>query len=169
MNTRNLLIFLVLILNFSCSTDKTEKKTDLNKLNINGKVKSYLKTISRNSDLQNDSLKSEPKEVFRESIKLNKEGNIIEKNSYTKSGNLYKTWISKYDENNNEIGIIEIKYPNDILKTWIKRYDKLGNQIESLIYDNKDSLLSHSKSIYNQFNKVTELIILKSRKEKTKS
>lgn len=166
MNIRNLLIFIILILNFSCSTDDTEKETDLEKLNLNGKVKSYLKTISRNSVSQNDSLKSEIKEVFRESIKFNKKGNIIEKNSYTKSGNLYKTWVSKYDKKNNEIGIIEIKYPNDTLKTWVKRYDNSGNQIELLIYDNKDSLLRHSKSIYNQFNQITELIILQSRKEK---
>ena len=158
MNIRNLFIIFLFLSIFSCTTDNQERNTDVERLNLSGKVKSLLKTNSRADSIL--------KETHRELSLFNSNGNIIEKQSFKKSGEKYKKWISIYDKNQFEIETIEIKYPNDTLKRWINKYDNSGNEIESLIYDHKDSILSHTKSEYNKFNKETESIILKSRPAK---
>lgn len=166
MSIRNLIIISLLFSIVSCISDNQKKETDVERLNLNGKVKSYLKIVSRTSNSKNDSIESILKEKHRELILFNKNGNIIEKRSFKGNGDIYKKWISIYDSNENEIEKFEIKYPNDTLKRWINKHDRTGNKIESLIYNHKDSLLSHTKSTFNNFNKQTELIILNSKEAK---
>jgi hypothetical protein len=163
MNIRNPLIIFLFFSIFSCSTDNQKRNTDVERLNLNGKVKSYLKRVSRTSNSKTDSVL---KETHRELLLFNRNGNIIEKQSFKKNGEKYKKWISVYDKNQFEIETIEIKYANDTLKRWLNKYDNSGNEIESFIYDHKDSILSHTKSEYNKSNKETELIILKNKPAK---
>ncbi|SDI66033.1 hypothetical protein [Winogradskyella thalassocola] len=166
MNIRNLFIIFLLFSIVSCISDNQKRKTDVDRLQLNGKVKSYLETIRRSSNELNDTIKTTFKEQHRELILFDKNGNIIEKVSFKKNGERYKKWISVYNDKGDEIEKLEIKYPNDTLKRWTAKYDNTGNKIESLIYDSKDSILSHTKSTYNELNKETELIILKSKKVK---
>lgn len=150
----------------SCISDNQKRKTDVERLKLNGKVKSYLKTIHRSSNKLNDTIETTLKEQHIELILFNINGNIIEEISFKKNGERYKKWISVYNSKGDEIEKFEIKYPNDTLKHWLNKYDNSGNEIESLTYDHKDSILSHTKSKYNKFNKEAELKILKSKQAK---
>lgn len=150
----------------SCNSDNQNRETDIERLNLNGQVKSYLKKIHRSSNELNDTIETTFKEQHRELTLFNKNGNIIEEVSFKKNGERYKKWILVYNSKGDEIEKFEIKYPNDTLKRWLKKYDNSGNKIESIIYDHKDSILSHTKSEYNKFNKETESIILKSKPAK---
>ena len=150
----------------SCISDNQKRKTDVEKLQLNGKVKSYLETIHRSSNEPNDTIETTFKEQHREHILFDKNGNIIEEISYKKNGERYKKLISVYNSKGDEIEKFEMKYPNDTLKRWLNKYDNSGNQIESMIYDHKDSILSHTKSKYNKSNKEVESIILKSKHAK---
>jgi len=167
MNIRILLLIFLSISIFSCTTENQKRKTDVDKLNLNGKVRSYQEIIYRTSNYRIDSLESVLKETHHgDFLSFNDSGNIIEQRSFKKGGEPYGKWISIYDKNEYEIEKIEIKYPKYTLKRWVNKYDKSGNEIESLIYDHKDSLLSHTKSIFNDLNKETELIVLQNKKSK---
>lgn len=166
MNIRNLFIIFLLLSIASCISDNQNRETDIERLKLNGQVKSYLKTIHRSSNELNDTIETTFKEQNRGLTIFDKNGNIIEEISFKKNGERYKKWISVYNSEGDEIEKFEIKYPNDTLKRWLNKYDNSGNEIESLIYDSNDSILSHTKSTYNDFNKETELTILKSKKAK---
>ncbi|WP_298348195.1 hypothetical protein [uncultured Dokdonia sp.] len=166
MNIRNLFIIFLFLSIVSCISGNQNRETDIERLKLNGQVKSYLKTIHRSSNALKDTIETTLKEQHRELTLFDKNGNIIEEISFKKDGERYKKWISVYNSEGDEIEKVEIKYPNDTLKRWLNKYDNSGNKIESLIYDSNDSILRHTKSSYNDFNKETESTILKSKKAK---
>jgi hypothetical protein len=165
MKKRNLLIlFLLFNIIFGCIQEKKSSKNSLDWRNLNGRVKTYQQTIYRISKLPNDSLKL--KKSIGELLSFNKNRDIDEKISFKRNGKKHKRWVYKYDRHKYNIGIIEIKYPNDTLTYTIEKYDNFGNNIESFTYNQNDSLLNHSKSVFNNFNKKTESIIIKNEKSK---
>ncbi len=160
MISHNLSIYVLLILVFGCSPKITERKSDLDRLRLKGSVKSYIKTISEFSLKSEDSLETKPREVLRGFLVFNREGDIVEDNRYTRKGKLYKTLVSIYEYRSNEVKEIVIESPNDTVATRIKKYDSNGNEVEYLSYK-KDSIIYHSKSLYNSNSKLIEHIPLK--------
>ncbi|MDC8003870.1 hypothetical protein POV27_07390 [Aureisphaera galaxeae] len=190
MNALNLLMLFLLLSVAGCGPDMPKKQTDVERLRLNGAVKSYLETIQRNSNYIRDTTEPVLKEVHREYLLFNTHGNITEKKSFKWNGEPHRIWMSIYDNDQNEIELIEIKPPHDTLKRWIRtynayevesiemkypndtlkrrieRYDANGNEVESLTYDHKDSLLSHTRVTFDGSNNKTAYIYIKSEKEK---
>ena len=108
MNIRNLFIIFLFFSIVSCISDNQNRQTDIERLQLNGQVKSYSKTIHRSSNELNDTIKTTFKERHRELILFDKNGNIIEEISFKKNGERYKKWISVYNSKGDEIEKFEI-------------------------------------------------------------
>ncbi|MGD0710072.1 MAG: hypothetical protein ABR968_02745 [Bacteroidales bacterium] len=174
---KTLIIIIIFASIHSFSQDvKAIKKTDLEKMNLKGNIKTIYDTLYNVVDKFGE-LK---KEVDTDSTLIfNDKGNLVEVSLYNHNGSLIHTYTYKYDENGNKIEkeykentkldpvavekaykytwkydskgnvIEENKYSNyldKLLNKWISKYDDNGNIIEYNTYNSDGS--PESKYIY---------------------
>lgn len=153
----------ICILMLSCASTMKPKENDLERYNLNGKVKSCTKAISYYKYEKEDTIVKDIETKKYEELVFNKEGNVAQKNSFYRDGRPYKKIVYIYDKYFNNIERITIKIPLDTVLRSIKKYDSSRNNIESLIYDGKDSLIRHLQSLYDKDNNQIRSLILKSK------
>jgi hypothetical protein len=158
-----LIKFSLCLVLLGCSNNINFKKTSIEKLDLKGNVKSYTKAISYYTYEKEDIVVKNIESKKYEELVFNEEGNIVQENSFYRDGRPYKKIVYVYDKYFNNTERITIKIPSDTLSRSIDKYDVDGNEIESFVYDEKDSLISHSQSIYDKDNNETTLIILKNK------
>ncbi|WP_299213618.1 hypothetical protein [uncultured Dokdonia sp.] len=151
------------LLMLSCASTLKPKENDLERYELNGKVKSYTKIISYYRYYSNDTVIKNIKTNKYEELVFNEKKQLIQKNSFYRTGELYKKIVYVYDKNYNNVKRIIIKIPSDTISKSIEKFDLKGNNIESFIYDGNDSLISHSQSVFHKDNNQTRLLILKSK------
>ncbi len=125
---------LLTIASCSVSQNKERKKTDLDEMDLKGKVKSVkeseYKAVNKFGEIEKGEVQREPVYLF------NTEGNITELAEYNSDGSLDKKWIYKYDDKGNKVerawyesdGSLNQKY------TYEYEYDKQGNWIKKITY-----------------------------------
>lgn len=125
MKNYNLLIIFLLISIISCNSEKPKRETDIENQKLKGKVRSYLRIIHRNWNNQNDTSELALKEVYRELLLFNKNGNIIEKRNFNRNGQPSKRWLSVYNSKEFKIEEFEVNYPDDTLQRWVNKFDNV--------------------------------------------
>ena len=136
-----LLSLLVLVTTAECK--EVKKKTDLQKGNLKGKVKSVrhikYKAIDKFGELTKGDIIVEYG-FGNKLTKYDKNGNKIERNRYLPYRSLYMKETYKYDKNGNKIEANGYKSDGSLDWKYTYKYDKNGNKIEKNWYNSDGSL-----------------------------
>ena len=109
------------------------KKNDLNKDNLNGKVKSVSETVYSTvlkfGEITKGALH------YKAIFKYDDNGNRIEGSIYDSNGDFGSKYTFKYDGNGNQIERAEYDTNGNLKIKAIYKYDVNGNQTEKIRYD----------------------------------
>ena len=165
---KNTLLFVVLLLMLlnACSGGQTQtKRTDWDKDNLNGKVKSvkhklyeddsYIETTEYNENGYR--VKYTPKSDLITN-KYDDKGNVTETTCYDSEGNMAWKYIYKYDKNDNELEWSSYESDGSLSSKIVREYDNRGNKIESRLYGPKNKEVSKSIYKYDEKNNMIECI-----------
>lgn len=158
MKTRIIQIFVFSILLSACSFFNKENN-DLDKMNLNGKIKSIressFQAIEKFGEVTKGIKAREDEWEFDYIRTYNHKGNIIESNEYNSDGSLNFKRTYEYDDKGNKIKSNEYKSDGSLGYKSISKYDNKGNLIEgnvckldgiqdyrwTLKYDDKGNLI----------------------------
>ena len=153
-----LLAFIPLV--FACNQ---YKKNDLDKSNLNGKVKSLRKNtytaVVKFGEITKDKIK------YSAFTSWNEEGNQIENAVYDKDGNLRWKDINKYDEKGNLIEIAHYNKDGDLERKNKFKYDEKGNEIKRNFFNSDGDFTGYI--IFKYDDKGNEIELNRSSKGKT--
>ncbi len=140
-NKNYLLTILLVLLVSVTTTECKEVKTDLQRKNLKGKVKSVRYIDYKAVDKFGELTKGDKSEYNwnNKLTKYDNNGNEIEWNRYNSDGSLDCKYTYKYDNNGNTIegnrynsdGSLNYKY------TYKYKYDKYGNWIQKIYFEQK--------------------------------
>ena len=166
------------------SCKQSEKKNDLTKENLKGKVKSIKETtyeaVEKFGQIEKGDVlydrdfsftiydkngnKIEKNYYFSDGLyskytyKYDKKGNTIEINNYNSNGSIHEKYTFKYDEKGNNIEQNNYKYDGSFLYKYTYKYDEKGNNIEKNNYDSNGRLDSKYTYEYDKNNNWTQRI-----------
>ncbi len=153
-------LLLSLLVGFaSCEKNscKNNKKTDWEKDNLKGKVKSYTniayEAIEKNGKVQKGKRREDELDNFL--VKYGNKGNIVERNYYYYDGSLSWKYTYKYDSKVNRIEENWCNFAGKLYYKYTFKYDSRGNEIEKNEYDSDGSL--SSKFTYKYDSKGNEI------------
>ncbi len=154
-----LLTWVLLALLVGFSSCKPKKKTDWEKENLKGKVKSYTnftyKAVEKFGEIQKGERIDWSDDNYQ--IIYDNKGNMIEKNGYNSNGNLIYKIIYKYDNKGNKMEYSTYNSNGNLNNKWTNKYDSKGNKIESSVYNSDGNLGSKYTYKYDsKGNKIEE-------------
>ncbi len=131
-------IILLIILSSLCFNSFAQKKNDLTKENLKGKVKSLKITKYKAIDKFGEIIKGKKEDAYH--ILYNEKGNKTEVSHYKPNGNLDYKGIYKYNERGNLIEDSFYKSDGRLDCKSVYKYDERGSQIEVSHYKPDGSL-----------------------------
>lgn len=160
MKTRLFLISLIVFTILSCSEKKdikSEKKSDLKLMELNGKVKSIRELIYNAIEKNGEYIKQEKATMCRigpieKYILFNQKGYIIEEIEHFVNGDInnYNRTTNSYDINDNIIEICHYDIIQNCIYKKVTTYNKQNKVVEEKFYESDKKLKSISKYKYDQ-------------------
>ena len=140
-----------ILINFSCTTDKEKKLSDIEKMKLKGNIKS-IKSVEYDAKEKFGKIVKEKityDKYPNYEIAFNKSGNQIEFSSYP-YGKLKSKRTYKYDEKGNITELNEYSSNGNLLKKSIYNYDNESNLSNCNIYKSDGSL--ENKIVWSYIN-----------------
>ena len=152
--TKSFILYIsTLFLVLGCNNEQINENNTLEKLGLNGKVKSIKIVIYGFIDKNDDGtiLENEKVNQYKTFTSFNTNGNEIERIKYNRDGSLDSKDINKYDDRGNRIELVVSDFKNDIEVKFLEKYDLKGNKIEQKCFNKKGELFS-KEIIKNNIN-----------------
>lgn len=146
---KKIVIFFITLLLIECNTSKSKIRTDLERQDLKGKVKSIKSVAYRAIEKFGKIQKGNENSIFF--YTFNKDGNFIECISNEKENNSRQTFI--YNDQGNIIEQKEYDFKGNLKSQTTYSYDRKGNKIE----ENSFEGYQFRRSIYKYDNKCREV------------
>ena len=136
---KKIILSLTMALVIHYSNSQVTSKSDLQELEVKGKVKSLRETsykaINVSGKIQKGKRKTENSDEKDSFISFNEKGNKIERIEYTSDGKTYEKLSYLYDDKGYDTIIYNEKDSHNLIAKYVHKYDEKGNLIERRHYN----------------------------------